>query len=191
MKQGIKLDKIFVFDSIRLNTQIITQLSLFTLPNGWGAFKLNHSLCSYVLWMTCGPTFGCLSNNIILSRWIRLLNLQLQICCQGRPLFRSSEIKLGAKALEVLSKVTQTPIASTSKLWMFKGGPIKKMVSLPPDPAHVPHSQIHFTLILVTQLWDGLIHNSMEPLQINSSFVPYVIITVNLTGFLPAFLVRP
>lgn len=98
MKQGIKMDKIFVFDFIRLNTQIITQQhSLVTSHSSsqWleALIPIHHELC-------VAPPFALFAQQHNIVELVCLTH-------NCRSVARETslpQIKVGAKALEVLSK---------------------------------------------------------------------------------------
>lgn len=138
MKQGIKMDKIFVFDFIRLNTQIITQQhSLVTSHSSsqWleALIPIHHELC-------VAPPFALFAQQ---HNIVELVCLTYNCKSVARET-SLSQIKVGPKHLKCCRKVT--PIASTSKFSMLTvEGPIKKWFHYHPI-WHMylsSHSQIH------------------------------------------------
>lgn len=131
MKQGIKMDKIFVFDFIRLNTQIITQQhSLVTSHSSsqWleALIPIHHELC-------VAPPFALFAQQ---HNIVELVCLTYNCRSVARET-SLPQIKVGAKALEVLSK--SYPNRINLKIFNAHGRRAhQKMVSLPPDLAHVP-----------------------------------------------------
>lgn len=139
MKQGIKMDKIFVFDFIRLNTQIITkQHSPVTSHSSsqWleALIPIHHELC-------VAPPFALFAQQ---HNIVELVCLTYNCKSVAREA-SLPQIKVGAKALEVLSK--SNPNRINLKIFNAHGveGPIKKWFHYHPI-WHMylsSHSQIH------------------------------------------------